>query len=193
MEDPLLRDLSPLEERSLSLTGSLGLAIVDSFRKRAYRIDVHILPYFMASHYSEFCDVALQFFDREIPSGCVLELYVHHGFAVQVHDFLTKIGYVLTPRWGNGFADVNCMLADMVRSVWDEFPSRRPPSFSDPGIVGVFPYQNADGAWIEVRTMMFCALQAVLNFPATCIMNIITYAHAVSLYPHTTFIEHVAF
>ncbi len=179
MDDPLMKSLSPRDERSLSLTGPVGSETVKSFHRRAYRIELHLRPFFTLPQFNEFRIVqastgllisgesALFFFDRTPCNDSVLELYVHHDYAIAIHDFLTKIGYTLHPRWGTKFDDINKTLNDMMRGLRNAFPSRQPPHFSDPGIVGVFPYRNDSGVRIEVMTTLFCPLQAVLNFPAS--------------------------
>ncbi len=91
MDDPLLKTLSPCDKRSLSLTGSLGSEMVKSFHRHAYRIELHLHPFFSVSQFDQFQSlqatmgllmsgkVVLSFFNRTPCNDTVLELYVHHG------------------------------------------------------------------------------------------------------------------
>ncbi|RDB19166.1 hypothetical protein Hypma_014203 [Hypsizygus marmoreus] len=127
-------------------------------------------------------DLVLDFFDRNLPSDPDLEVWVEHPSALDIGRWFLTIGYIYIPS-NDRFRDFK---AAHIRgtAAWiiegginiTPIPVRR------------FIFRNRlTEKTIILRTVGGSPLQAILNFPSTCTMNIVSHDVAVSFYPRATF------
>ncbi|KAK0452810.1 uncharacterized protein EV420DRAFT_1273618 [Desarmillaria tabescens] len=204
MDDCLLHDLPIKEISALSVTGSIGRQVVQDFKGHAYQIELFLCPFMTMSQYKTFRvlqaltgllisgSAALQFLDRVRYPGTNLNLYVNQQFNVQVHAFLVKIGYNFLSSDGNAFHKHNFKIDALAADIRARFQQiyRRQPC-CDPAILTVFCYNNVDGMKIDVTMTLFSPFQAIVGLLNICTMNVISYVHAISLYPKATFVDRV--
>ncbi|KAK7457759.1 hypothetical protein VKT23_010098 [Stygiomarasmius scandens] len=144
---------------------------------------------------------ALQFFDCTVYPESDLDLYICLDQATLVTDFLVRIGYAYQPSLSQ---DDNLSVAlSNAAGPLEEVPVPW-ESYNGNGITGVFTFVRW-GRRIQIITCFECAMHVILGFhliasfsvyyapkhgetimPA-CVLNVISYSHAYSLYPRTTF------
>ncbi|KAK0435096.1 uncharacterized protein EV420DRAFT_1230751, partial [Desarmillaria tabescens] len=204
--DFLLCDSTPGELFRLSLCASVVQNAVSRFMKRAYRLEAFLAPFFTAQQYALFQElqavtgllisgsVALQFFMRIWFDNSDLDLYVHHRHIAAMHEFLVGAGYAyLEAVPSESFPATKERLDSVFQLKIVCSSDNTSAKYSGRGVFAVLHYTKADGTKVDLITTLYCPFQVILGFHSTCIMNIITYAHAVSLYPHATFLEGVSY
>ncbi|KAJ8081047.1 hypothetical protein PM082_017887 [Marasmius tenuissimus] len=131
---------------------------------------------------------ALQFFNRVAYLDSDLDLYVEHCYCKPVASFLRRIGYKYEPR---GTQNPSLSMEIMYRSddlrhgigtPYDDEPQNQ----SERGFAGVFNMIRGRRK-VQLITAKYSAMDIILNFHSTVVMNVITYSHAYSLYPEATF------
>ncbi len=175
MDDFLLWDLPVKDTHALSLTGYIGHDAVESFRKRSYRIELFLCPFFTLLQYKAFRVLqsitglliagssALQFMDRVRYPDTDLNLYVEQNFAADVHEFLVRIGYELVSPSDVAFPDINAASNTVASVIRHELEARQSLSYSGSTIIGSFHYRNTHGMRIVVKTTVFHPLLAILS------------------------------
>ncbi|KAK7457766.1 hypothetical protein VKT23_010105 [Stygiomarasmius scandens] len=185
--DLLLRELSPVERVRFSKVSKEAHAAVQSFNKRAFRIEKLLSRYFdTPQEINQFRQTqyrtgilisgssALQFFDcSEYDSD--LDLYVHFEKCRPVIDFLLSIGYVFQPS-SKQSEDVTLALN-----------STSGETYSGPiGLRGVLNFSKNQKK-IQIITCDDCPIQVILQFHSTCVINVMSHSHAYSIFPRATF------
>ncbi|PBK68204.1 hypothetical protein ARMSODRAFT_843910, partial [Armillaria solidipes] len=59
--------------------------------------------------------------------------------------------------------------------------------YRTPGICSVLKLINKSGAQVQIIIAQYSVLDLIFNFHSVTVMNIITWSHAISLYPFSTF------
>lgn len=128
---------------------------------------------------------ALQFFDRSFYPESDLDIYVHMPRRHEVGRWLLNAGYKFVPSMmqSTDFEDaaseteVDDIYGDIERGICTVF------TFRKPGING--------GEELKVQLMVAARtpMDIILCFHSTCVMNIISYNKAISLYPRATLEE----
>ncbi|THH30568.1 hypothetical protein EUX98_g3641 [Antrodiella citrinella] len=125
---------------------------------------------------------ALQFFAGILYPDSDLDLYVEHLFAQQVVDFLLTDGYRFQPT------AAQLGLQETLKVT--QFASPEPYRTSDiEGIGGVLTFKKDNGQTVQliVTCQGKTAIEVILNFHSTVVMNFIAWDLACSLYPAATF------
>lgn len=179
--------------------------------RRAFDIRKHLSPYFSAEQVRQLrglqglCGAvisgssALQFFDRSVYPESDLDIYVPVGHVRFFCHWLLSCGYSHYPNssqprlWPREHRIV----------LWAPFTT--PPAYTMPPVDSVFDFRK-DGLLIQVVSTRDTPIEAILNFHSStclsdfpewlllakayllaCVMNLITYDGAYSLYPRSTF------
>lgn len=121
---------------------------------------------------------ALQFLDRTIYDGSDLDLYVYDDMLKEVCEWIMSDGYVFVPRPGQQ-RDLDIAVLRY----------RDPIEIYDmPGIVNIIDLVRPEGGpKIQVIAADKTPMQVILGFYSTCVMNVISFEKAYSLYPMATF------
>ncbi|KAK0452808.1 uncharacterized protein EV420DRAFT_1273743 [Desarmillaria tabescens] len=195
-DDLILRDILPEPLITFSQANSITNRVITDFQKRAYNIAAFLSPFFTEVQYYSFWGLqaitgllisrstALQFLDHTYYKGSDLDLYVNHVFARRVCFLFFCCAFCLD----RSFLDLQTTLAELNAPM----PTPLPKQYGGPGIICVLKYRNPSNMKVDVILTRFTPLQAILSFHSTCVMNVISYAHAISLYPRATFVDHVA-
>ncbi|THU87492.1 hypothetical protein K435DRAFT_681572, partial [Dendrothele bispora CBS 962.96] len=190
--DLVIRELSPRDRLRYSLACRETCDYVTSFNERAFRVAHVLRRYFPdASLLSKFrylqyyLDVvisgstALQFLERTTFKNADLDLYMNYEAVPQFKRFLEAAGYVWTPRCPHEMT-AYCNLYEVYATVPPHIP------YEARGIVKVFNFLR-EGETVQVIATKNGPMDAILGFHSTCVMNVITFSHAYSLFPYTTF------
>ncbi|KAK7696092.1 hypothetical protein QCA50_000735 [Cerrena zonata] len=185
---------SPATIIRFSRTCRIADLVVKSYMKRTYRIE-RILSRFLSDPLKFrrlqagtgtliSGSAALQFFDRSFYPESDLDLYVHVQFAKEVGIFLLEDGYVFAP---------NSVQEDDFAEISDEQTIRSlPSSYTFKGVSCVFTFEkkhHSSGEPLKVQLIVgtHCPMEVILYFHSTCVMNVISFETAYSLYPKATF------
>ncbi|OCH90000.1 hypothetical protein OBBRIDRAFT_693748, partial [Obba rivulosa] len=128
---------------------------------------------------------ALQFFDRDHYPEADLDLYVYMRARYEVGAFLLAAGYKFEP---NSNQNPNFNIA-----VSDPKLLTRSGGYTMRGVASVLTFRKPSAApgREDLKVQMIIAARApmevVLGFHSTCVMNVIAYDKAYSLYPRATF------
>ncbi|THU94161.1 hypothetical protein K435DRAFT_579369, partial [Dendrothele bispora CBS 962.96] len=189
-QDNLISELSPVDRFRYSLACKQARAYVVSFEERAFRVgrvlrryfpDSLVLRRFRRLQYRLNIlisgSTALQFFNRSFYASADLDLYVNYSCVPEVRKFLeTHAGYNWVPRsHEERVAHYRLYEASVVT-----------PAYENRGIVGVFNFERKTER-VQVIATRHGPMDAVLGFHSTCVMNVITFSHAYSLFPYTSF------
>ncbi|EPQ54924.1 hypothetical protein GLOTRDRAFT_25227, partial [Gloeophyllum trabeum ATCC 11539] len=135
---------------------------------------------------------ALQFFDRKVYSGSDLDLYVYKEHLDEVCRWVMAEGYVFVPkhRQDRDFevavnkhprtvSAYTLLLLTCLRQLYNMR-----------GIKNIIDLEHPlDGRKIQVMSAKMSPMEIVLFFHSTCVMNVISFEKAYSLYPRATFEE----
>ncbi|KAL1671685.1 hypothetical protein EV122DRAFT_284695 [Schizophyllum commune] len=127
--------------------------------------------------------VALHFFNRVTVQDTPLEIYVERTHTMEVALFFQYIGYQYRPRERQ-----EAILADAHSLAINRFNLRNAAISELYSILDMFTLVRGD---TEVKIMMVVdsALDAILDFHSSPVMNFITHRSAYSLFPYNTFIK----
>ncbi|THV00426.1 hypothetical protein K435DRAFT_657263, partial [Dendrothele bispora CBS 962.96] len=191
--DLVIRELSPHDRIRYSLACRETRDYVASFNERAFHVARILRRYFPdASVLSKFrylqyyLDIlisgstALQFLERTTYNNTDLDLYMNYEAVPQFKRFLeTTAGYVWTPRCPHE--------TSAYRNLYEAYATVSPHiPYEARGIVKVFNFL-CEGETVQVIATKNGPMDAILGFHSTCVMNVITFSHAYSLFPYTTF------
>ncbi|KAI0046322.1 hypothetical protein FA95DRAFT_1494222 [Auriscalpium vulgare] len=184
----------------LARTCKTACVSVKSFIARAYNINKHISRYFadalgfraLQARTSTLISgsSALQFLDRTYYPGSDLDIYTPLYRVRDVADWLRAAGYVYRPNSFQSASFDATLLRLQTRQIQLEvnhYSRMR-------GVAGVFNFWKPapDGSPEEMLKVQIMAAtrspaEAILNYHSTCVMNVISYSTAYSLYPRATF------
>ncbi|KAF9072634.1 hypothetical protein BDP27DRAFT_1261414 [Rhodocollybia butyracea] len=209
-QDLVIRELSPQDRLYYSLTNRECYEIVSSFNRRAFRIEKVLSRYFNQSEIDLFRMIqhhtgtlisgstALQFFDLTVYEDSDLDLYVDIRFCSLLGEFLLHIGYKFQPfkhqksKFDEALAETVSHDADLrLRRSQDQESRESFEEYQTRGIATVFNFVRG-GRMVQMIVSEKCAMDVILTFHSTCVINIISASHAYSLYPRATFIDRVS-
>ncbi|KAF9072630.1 hypothetical protein BDP27DRAFT_1320313 [Rhodocollybia butyracea] len=208
-QDLVIRELSPQDRLYYSLINRECYEIVSSFNRRAFRVEKVLLRFFNQSEIDQFRMIqyhtgtlisgstALQFFDLTIYEDSDLDLYVDIRYCSPLGKFLLRIGYQFQPfkyqksKFDEALAEAVSHDIDVRIRRSEDQESRETWEYETRGIASVFNFIR-DGRMVQVIVSERCAMDVILAFHSTCVINIISASHAYSLYPRATFIDRVA-
>ncbi|RDB28847.1 hypothetical protein Hypma_015879 [Hypsizygus marmoreus] len=193
--------LSGLETRDLvryARVSPTTYSKVQSYYLRAFSIEKHLSPYFTSQEVHRFRMLqgstgmlitglsAIRFFQRQgLSPDIELELYVEHHFTLDIGRWFISVGYE--------YVSLRLLPIDFKRAYFEAstyirpsnaFPRRAHPRF-------VFRHRHRDTV-IIMATVLGSAMEPILNYPATCVMNIITFDAAVAFFPNATFVHNIS-
>ncbi|PPQ66092.1 hypothetical protein CVT24_000206 [Panaeolus cyanescens] len=207
-EDYFFSLLSPATLLRYSRTSRTAYYAVKSYMRRSFKLSDVLSPYFTPQEILYFRylqwkynmlisgSTALQFFNRgasfKFNDGeSDLDIYAELRFCERIGEWLTQIGYVFhqrtirTPRtFGAALNATTPLYANTAQDLRFYESSERP--YIGRGIANVFNFRR-NGRKIQLIASDSVPLEIILNFHSTCVMNIITYSKAYSLYPLGTF------
>ncbi|KZT06562.1 uncharacterized protein LAESUDRAFT_700451 [Laetiporus sulphureus 93-53] len=166
------------------------------FMTRAYDINHHLLRFF--DEPTKFRSLqartgtlisgsfALQFFDRTVYPESDLDLYVHLPRRKEVGHWLLAEGYSFAPNTKQD--------PDFDNAVDDERILVRDGIYTMRGVAAVFTFtKKVRDTETECKVQLVIGsnspMEIILSFHSTCVMNVISYEKAYSLYPRATFKE----
>ncbi|KAF9072632.1 hypothetical protein BDP27DRAFT_1261411, partial [Rhodocollybia butyracea] len=209
-QDLVIRELSPQDQLYYSLINRECYETVSSFNRRAFQIEKVLLRYFNQSEIDQFRMIqydtgtlisgstALQFFDLTVYEDSDLDLYVDIRYCSSLAKFLLRIGYKFQPfkhqklKFDEALAETISDDVDLqVRRSEDQEWQESFEEYGSCGIATVFNFVRG-GRMVQVIVSEKCAMDVILTFHSTCVINIISASHAYSLYPRATFIDRVA-
>ncbi|KAL1674007.1 hypothetical protein EV122DRAFT_282430 [Schizophyllum commune] len=127
--------------------------------------------------------VAVHYFSRTCVGDSDLDLYTEGRHARELFDFIHSLGYVYKPRE----SQENVLDDALVRAV-NQFAVRDEAIYNQSAILDAFSFIRG-AAIIQVMVVFESAIDAVLDFHSTVVMNVITFRSAYSLFPYNTFIR----
>ncbi|KAF9064365.1 hypothetical protein BDP27DRAFT_1201454, partial [Rhodocollybia butyracea] len=190
-EDAVLDCLNARELIAFSRTSKSSHRVVLGYLLRAYSIFAILEPFFTTAQTNQFRIIqaftgllisgstALQLFIRRSRcdprfSTSDLDLYVEHRYSSIVGKFLIWCQYEFVDR-----PDFDVAVAEGARKMRG-YPDHDYPDGR--GFAGVYNFVKA-GMKIQLITARNSALDIILNFHSTIVMNVISHSHAYSLYP----------
>ncbi|KII94493.1 hypothetical protein PLICRDRAFT_120574 [Plicaturopsis crispa FD-325 SS-3] len=207
--------LSPATLIRFSWTCRDARDAVRGFWQIAYDIDRHLKRFFRDPR--EFRELqartgtlisgssALQFLDRTVYPGSDLDLYVEGRYALSIEEWLVNsAGYSYRPRPSLSKISFKAVLDVLLATDPTDPRFRLGTFFGDPfdddyssvgGVGAVFtfvkPAISALSEELEVQLIAtsLTPVETILRFHSTCVMNLISFANAYSLYPKATFEE----
>ncbi|KAL1750361.1 hypothetical protein FB107DRAFT_224034, partial [Schizophyllum commune] len=127
--------------------------------------------------------VALHYFNRTPVGHSGLDLYIEGGTAMELVSFVLTLGYVYMPRMYQ-----NHDLRTAVKHATYRYAVRDLAIHDLPAILDKISFDR-DGTKIHVMIADLSALDAIMDFHSTPVMNFISYRSAYSLYPFHTFVQ----
>ncbi|KAI0061176.1 hypothetical protein BV25DRAFT_1805904 [Artomyces pyxidatus] len=195
----ILDDCSPATLLRISWTCKCAHTAIRDYMGRAFDINRHLSAWFPDPIAFRALQArttmlisgsnALQYLNRWFYPGSDLDVYVPLRHIHEVAGWLNNIGYVFTPHNGQLEADD---FAEAVGDMEESLAHRAVGIYRMRGVAGVFNFvkpaegDNA-GKKIQLIVVSRAAAEVILNFHSTCVMNVISYSHAYSLFPHATF------
>ncbi|TFK73101.1 hypothetical protein BDN72DRAFT_246742 [Pluteus cervinus] len=160
--------------------------LVSGYMEMHFSIDELLGQFFLPHHTAELrrlqADIgviisgsqAVQFFDRRRFDGSDLDLYAHISVSATLEDWLSTAGYI------------RAMVVQ--RTEDSQVPEVIHHSYDGP-VTRVATFRRLLGGNHTVQVISTCdtAIEVILAFPLTCVMNIITHNEAISFYPIATF------
>ncbi|KAG1891198.1 hypothetical protein F4604DRAFT_398097 [Suillus subluteus] len=213
--DLILCDLSPRTLVWLSRTCRRAHEAVTHFACRAYNINRHLSRYFPDPTAFRSLQArtglvisgsnALQFLDRSFYPESDLDLYAHPGHVYEALEWLESVGYKFQPdawwRQQDWRDEVSADWDGTARRISDhgEMMIDFQPNMEYSEVAGVYTFTRSvaiDTETVILKVQIIAAkcnpIQTITQFHSTCVMNIITFDAAYSLYPVATFEERMA-
>ncbi|KAK0246512.1 hypothetical protein EDD85DRAFT_758646, partial [Armillaria nabsnona] len=174
-------------------------------RVKLYHFDVHSIArtlqlWFRESDLTSFRDmqrctglvisgsVALSFFDRRSFQGNDLDLYVTLSGCQEAVVFLLMRGYRWKIRGRNILSSLKSskeIYRCRAKTEWDQRKFLGP--YRTRGICSVLTFINNEDAQVQIIIAQYSIIDLILNFHSVLMMNIITWSHAICLYPYSSF------
>ncbi|KAL1750606.1 hypothetical protein FB107DRAFT_223578 [Schizophyllum commune] len=127
--------------------------------------------------------IAIHYFARTSVGNSDLDLYTEGRHARELFDFIHRLGYVYKPRESQ-----EKLLDDALIRAVNQFAVRDETIYNQSAILDAFSFIRSS-AVIQVMVVFESAVDAVLDFHSTVIMNVITFRSAHSFFPYNTFIH----
>ncbi|EJF59016.1 hypothetical protein DICSQDRAFT_89976 [Dichomitus squalens LYAD-421 SS1] len=204
--DNVFSRLSPRELIRMSSVNRVIHSGVQDFSLRAYNVNRRLSRSFGDSfafrslmartHMVISGSFALQLFDRTYYPDSDLDLYVHPDRSIaEVGLWLEKEGYTYLPReWQRQVYrdEAERILANI------DLPPEAVENDDEAGLLynmrsvrAVYSFERSvapnEILKVQIVVSRLSPLASILDFHSTCVMNVITYNAAYSLYPHATF------
>ncbi|KAI5886714.1 uncharacterized protein SCHCODRAFT_02672851 [Schizophyllum commune H4-8] len=125
--------------------------------------------------------VAIHFFSRTDVGESGLDLYMEGDNAHNVAAFVQKLGYAYQPRMYQ-----NQRIHNAIAHATSRYAIRDSAIYEMPAILDKFTFDR-EGTKIHLLVADLSAIDAILDFHSTVVMNIITHRAAYALYPQSTF------
>ncbi|KAL1711811.1 hypothetical protein EV715DRAFT_297672 [Schizophyllum commune] len=192
---PLCSFLNQADMISYSLVCKNALRAVRSYNAIAYRL-CHSLAKFMSENevlaFRETMrqtgtlisgSVAIHYFARTPVGDSDLDLYTEGRHARQLFDFILGLGYTYRPRRSQEIdLDSSLIRARNLFAVRDD------AIYDQRAILDAFSFVRGD-AIIQVMIAVESAIDTILDFHSTPVMNFISFRSAYSLFPGNTFMK----
>ncbi|KAI5886737.1 uncharacterized protein SCHCODRAFT_02602576 [Schizophyllum commune H4-8] len=127
--------------------------------------------------------VAMHYFARTVVGDADLDLYTEGHHAHTLFAFVIDLGYTYKARKAQ---DKN--LDDALRRAINQLATRDEAIYNQRAVLDAFSFVRGD-AVIQVMVGVHSAIDTVLDFHSTIVMNIISHRSAYSLYPVNTFLK----
>ncbi|KAL1725525.1 hypothetical protein EV714DRAFT_277409 [Schizophyllum commune] len=127
--------------------------------------------------------IAIHYFARTPVGDADLDLYTEGRHARDLFDFIYRLGYVYKPRESQ-----DKILADALVRAVNQFAVRDEAIYNQSAILDAFSFIRGSSI-IQVMVVFESAIDAVLDFHSTIVMNVITFRSAYSFFPCNTFIH----
>ncbi|KAI0681753.1 hypothetical protein C8T65DRAFT_714348 [Cerioporus squamosus] len=194
--DNIFSYLTPLSLTRMASVNRAIRTVSKDFAARAYNRPAHLLLAQGSYHMVISGSFALQFFDWMYYPDSDLDLYLHPDCnIIDVGQYLEQEGYKFVPRsWQlpvyKDKAEHICANIDVeVDDIEDKTEASVLYSFRSLRTMYTFE-RTLEGGKMRVAQLIVSRvlpLASILYFHSTCVMNIITYNAAYSLYPYATF------
>ncbi|KAI4294019.1 hypothetical protein K525DRAFT_213688, partial [Schizophyllum commune Loenen D] len=194
-DDPICSCLSQPDLVAYALVCKDTHRAVKAYSSRAYRLRHMLLKFMDKGSVLAFRNmlrrtgtvisgsVALHYFARTPVGDSDLDLYTEGHLAGQVFAFIQSLGYAYSPRDSQD-SDIN----DTLRRAVNLFAVRDDAIYNQRAVLDAFSFVRGE-AVIQVMIVAESAIDTILDFHSTTVMNFITYRSAYSLYPYNTFIR----
>ncbi|KAL6299604.1 hypothetical protein BKA93DRAFT_753336 [Sparassis latifolia] len=203
--DRILSCLSPASLVSMGRVSRITRRAVQDYSSRAFSVNRLLTRFFsdpVAFRSLQARTATLisgsfgvQLFDRSLYSESDLDLYPHSQHVREVGEWLRREGYIFMPSSFQPESFLEASAADPImtgvngvnllpldhywtKSVANVFTFLRPSTDA---------YNPDQPAKVQIIKSKESPFECILNFHSTCVMNIITYNAAISLYPFSTF------
>ncbi|KAI5827905.1 hypothetical protein K523DRAFT_209916, partial [Schizophyllum commune Tattone D] len=169
--------------RSVRAYSSCAFRLYHSLRKFMSENDVMVFRTIMRRMGTIISgSIAVHYFARTSVGDSDLDLYTEGRHARELFDFIYGLGYVYKPRKSQ-----EKVLNDALIRAVNQFAVRDEAIYNQSAILDAFSFIRGE-AIIQVMVVFESAIDAVLDFHSTVVMNIITFRSAYSLFPYNTFI-----
>ncbi|KII94494.1 hypothetical protein PLICRDRAFT_169248 [Plicaturopsis crispa FD-325 SS-3] len=210
ISDKVFSALSPASLVRFSRTSTRARRAVQSYSRIAYSIDRHLTRFFPHPRVFRALQArtgtlisgsnALQFLDRTFYADSDLDLYVEGRHASEVGEWLGGSGWRFEPsaKQSGTFEEslkVRLEGEDPLPEEADFLPQSNPGWYFMRGVGMVFNFTKpevpgvSEALKIQLITATLTPMEIILQFHSTCVMNIISFENAYSLYPKATFEE----
>ncbi|KAK1230340.1 hypothetical protein PQX77_006571 [Marasmius sp. AFHP31] len=209
--DSILRDLSFNDHYAYSQVNRAANEAVKGFSKKAHRVERVLSRFFDPEDIRRFRilqyhvgflvsgSTALSFFEREVYDNSDLDVYVDLQYAIFIADFLERSGYIYQPyqtdfrhqrdKYPDELDDaINQFFQELDELGREELSWNRYPWG---GVVDVLRFRRGERE-VQIILCEGSPLGVILGFHSTVVMNLISYSHAISLYPQSTFRDRVS-
>ncbi|KAK7438237.1 hypothetical protein VKT23_018168 [Stygiomarasmius scandens] len=189
---------SAADRCSLKRTSHLWKDVVERWEQVSYSIEAFLGTWFpdpvalkefrrvqKRTHFVISGSSALRFLCCQQFTPSDLDIYVNVDTFREVLDFVHRQSYRFVPTANQAPSIWNA--TDAVQTTQDATSPPGMSSYYSTPVSSVFKFVNGDLA-IDV-VVCFCVAQAILTFHSSVVMNMITYSHAICMFPWLTLVE----
>ncbi|TCD68642.1 hypothetical protein EIP91_010297 [Steccherinum ochraceum] len=208
IHESLFSYMTPLEFLRLSRTCRDAYGVVRSYIKRTFNVNRLLSRFFQdpvafrslqaRTGLLVSGSTALQFFDRTSYPGSDLDMYLMPNAMVEVTTWLTGEGYEYEP-----YPEQAPNLQDAMKALTDDplidFITGavvEHPLYPTRSIHGVYsftkpsPDPSVQPSKVQCIVAKTSPMQVIFSYHSTCVMNVISYEKAYSLYPRASIVNH---
>ncbi|KAL0056852.1 hypothetical protein AAF712_016535 [Marasmius tenuissimus] len=209
--DSIFRDLSFNDHYAYSRVNRAANEAIKGFSKKGYQVERVLSRFFGPEDIRRFRilqyhvgflisgSTALSFFEREVYENADLDVYVDLKYAIFIADFLERIGYIYEP-YRTDFRHQRDKYPDELDDAINQFSQELDELGREElnwnrypwgGVVDVLHFRRGERE-VQIILCEGSPLGVILGFHSTVVMNLISYSHAISLYPQSTFRDRVS-